>query len=60
MIYMIETKKEVFWANRKMDRDYRHATEFLYRDKARTKEMPEARFKKFRNNSPKTFHEIVD
>lgn len=59
-VFIIETQKEVFWCNRKMDRDYKHATEFLYRDKARAKELEKAQFDRLRRNSSKKFWEIVE
>jgi len=57
-VYMVETPKEIFWSKMKMDRDYKHI-EYLYRDKARAKEMTEERFKKYRNNTSKQFWEII-
>jgi hypothetical protein len=58
-VYLIETKKEIFWSNRKLDRDWKHATEFLYRDRAKAKEITEERFKKLKNNTPKKLYEII-
>lgn len=60
MIYLIETKQEVFWSKRKMDRDYKHATEFLYRDKARAKQMSPKQFDRFKRNTAKKLYEIVE
>jgi hypothetical protein len=59
-VYTIETKGEVFWSKRKMDRDWKHATEYLYRDKARAKELTQAQFEKFKKNTSKKFYEIVE
>ena len=60
MIYLIETKQEVFWSKRKMDRDYKHATEFLYRDRAKAKEMLPKQFERFKRNTSKKLYEIVE
>lgn len=60
MIYLIETKQEVFWSKRKMDRDYKHATEFLYRDRAKAKEMQPKQFERFKRNTSKKLYEIVE
>jgi hypothetical protein len=59
MIFLIETPREVFWSPSKMDRDFKHAVEFLYRDKARAKQMTPRQFDKFKKQAPKTVHAIV-
>jgi len=59
-IYIIETKGEVFWSKRKMDRDYKHATEYLYRDRAKAKEMAPKQFDRFKRNTGKKLYEIVE
>ena len=51
-IYFIETPKEIYWSPRKLDVAYKHI-EFLYRDKAKAKELPEDKFKSYQNRSKK-------
>ena len=58
-IYLVETPKDVFWSERKMDAQYKHI-EFFWRNKAKYKEMTSLQFKNYRNISNKSFREIVE
>lgn len=60
MIYIIDTKDAIFWSRRKMDRDFKHACEFLYRDKARAKELTQKAFNRLKQSTPKKVIEIVE
>lgn len=57
-VYIIETPKEVFWSYKKMDTTYKHV-EYLYRDKAKYRELEGARWKKFKSQTKKSIYEIV-
>jgi predicted metal-binding protein len=57
-MYLIETRENVFFSPRKMNRDYEHALKFLFRDRARAKEMEEEAFKKYKEKSLKKFIEL--
>jgi hypothetical protein len=57
MIYLIETPKEIFWSDSKIDTIYRHV-EFLYRDRAFYKEMDERRFSNLKKNTSKKVYRI--
>lgn len=59
VIYYIETPKEIFWSPRKMNVTWKHI-EFLYRDKARAKEMPEDKFFAMLKGSTKKPYELDD
>lgn len=59
MTYYIETPKEIFWSYSKLDATYRHV-EFLYRDRAKFKEMKSDRFRSYLKNTPKKAYEIKD
>lgn len=45
-VYLVETPKDIFWSNSKMDTQYKHV-EFFWRDKARYREMDEGQFKRY-------------
>lgn len=51
-VYFIETPRELYWSRRKLDVTYKHV-EFLYRDKAKSKQMDEDRFKAYKGKSKK-------
>ena len=51
-VYLIETSREVFWSNRKLDAQFHHVS-FLYKDKARYKEMEEEKFNTYAKHSSK-------
>ena len=46
MIYLIETPKDIFYSNEKIDTQYEHV-EYLWRDKARYREMSDQQFKRY-------------
>ena len=58
MYYVIETPKEVFWSKQKIDATYKHV-EFLYRDKAKWREIPDQNWKRFQKNCNKKLWEIT-
>lgn len=58
VVYIIETPGEVFWSRSKIDATYRHV-EFLYKDKARYKEVPSWRFAKMQERYHKPLFEII-
>jgi len=51
-VYLIETPKEIFWSHRKLDAQYKHL-DFLYKDRARYKEMAEEKFNNYVKHSGK-------
>lgn len=59
MTYYIETPREIFWSFSKMDATYKHI-DFLYRDRAKFKEMKSDRFKSYLKNTPKNSYQIKD
>ena len=56
-LYIIETPSNVYWSPCKMATQYRHV-DFLWRDKARYKEMSEFRFKNYIRSTKKVVQEI--
>jgi len=56
-VYVIETKKDIWWSRSKMDATYKHI-EFFWRDKARYKEMTMKRFNQLRQTTDKKVWEI--
>jgi len=56
-VYVVETPSSIYWSLSKMTAQYRHV-DFLWRDKARYKEMSEFRFKNYTKSTPKTVQEI--
>lgn len=58
-VYSVETPKEVFWSNRKMTAQWKHL-EFLYRDRARYKEMTEDQFDRYKSSSKKKFIHLTE
>lgn len=54
-VYVIETPKEIFWSDCKMDAQYAHV-DFLYRDRARYKEVTPL---KFRNMTQTTKKKVI-
>lgn len=57
-ILIVETPDEIFWSKRAMDAQYRHM-DFLWRDRAKYKEVSEFRFKKLAETTKKKVWEIV-
>ena len=51
-VYIVETSDEIFWSKRKMDVTHQHV-KYLYRDKARYKQMDEDKFTKYIENTNK-------
>ena len=58
-VYSVETPKEVFYSNRKLDAQYKHL-EYLYRDRARYKEMTQDQFNKYKESSKKKFIQLEE
>mgnify|MGYP003543810601 CR=1 FL=1 len=58
IVYIVETKKEVFWSKTKLDAQFKHI-EFLYKDQARFKEMTEEAFKKYTEKLSKKVIELT-
>lgn len=48
IVHLVETPREIFWSNRKLTAQWKHI-DFLYKDKARYKEMTEDKFKEYCN-----------
>lgn len=46
IVYLVETPREIFWSERKLTSQYKHL-DFLYKNRARYKEMPEVKFKSY-------------
>ena len=57
-IYVVETPEEIFWSKRKMDTQYKHM-EFLWRDRARYKEISEFKWGRLSATTKKKVWEIV-
>ena len=53
-MYIIETKDEVFYSERKLDVTFKHV-EFLYRDNVRYKELTPEQFDKLKMRNKKKF-----
>jgi hypothetical protein len=57
-VYIVETPSEIFWSKRKMETQYRHM-DFLWRDRAKYKELSEFRWAKLSSTTKKKVYEIV-
>ena len=57
-IYIVETPNDIFWSKRKMDAQYRHVS-FLWRDRARYKELTEFKWGRLSATTKKSIWEIV-
>lgn len=58
LVYIVETPDEIFWSKRKMDAQYRHM-DFLWRDRAKYKELTEFKWGKLKETTKKKVWEIV-
>jgi len=56
-IYYIETPREIWWSKRKMDVTFKHV-EMLYKDKARSKQAEEDKFKRYIKKVDKKIYEL--
>lgn len=56
-VFVIETKKDIWWSREKIDAQYKHV-EFLYRDKARYREMSMKKFNQLKSSTTKKVYEI--
>jgi hypothetical protein len=59
-VYIVETRKEVLWSRRKMTTQYLHATEFLYRNKAKYREVSMKKLNQMKQYTDKKFIEIQE
>ena len=59
LVYVIETKSDIFWSRRKMDTQYIHATQFLYKDRAIYKEMNPKQFEALKARTTKELRELT-
>ena len=60
IFYCIELKKDVLWSRSKMDAQYRHACDYMFRDRAKYKEVTQKRFNQWKSTSNKKFIEIEE
>ena len=59
LVYVVETPDEIFWSERKMETQYKHI-EFLWRDKARFKELTRNQWRLLKKRTKKRIWEITD
>ena len=57
-IYIVETPEEIFWSRRKLDTQYKHI-EFLWRDRARYKELSEFKWGRLSATTKKKIWELI-
>jgi hypothetical protein len=58
-MYIVETPKDIFWSIRKMDAQFLHATKFLYKDKAKYKEVTSEAFESLIAQTKKKVRKII-
>jgi len=58
MVYIIETPDEIFWSKRKQPVQYRHV-DFLWRDRARYKEITAFKWGRLSATTKKKIWELV-
>ena len=58
VVYLIETPEDIFWSKRKLTTQYKHC-DFLWRDKAKYKEVVGAKFKALTQSTKKKLWELV-
>ena len=59
MIYVVETPRELFWSNRKINAQWKHI-EFLYKDKARYKEFTEDKWSDYASKANKKLIQLEE
>lgn len=59
MIHYLESKKEIFWARKKLPIAYKHI-EFLYKDNVRYKTAEEGKFKSYLQRVNKKAYELSE
>ena len=59
LVYVVETKSDIFWSQRKMDTQFLHATQYLYKDRAIYKEMNPKQFEALKTRTTKEMRELT-
>jgi hypothetical protein len=57
-VYVIETPSNIWWSKRKLTAQYKHVS-FLWRDKARYKEMVASKFDRLVSRTTKKVEELA-